>query len=189
MRIVLAALLSVQRSSMARRAATTATTSTNTVSTIVAVSAAHAATGTLGLGLGALFAAVTFATGEFLAPAADRTGQAAQTAQAGEHAGGGALLLLWGQKLRFGGVGGGDEKTYAQGQHAHGQGAQHQQAQVVDDGLQQVEQADFVVFGELGDGVGHLVSLSFPGLTGESMDPRVKPEDDIEGFQDGKRQP
>ena len=34
-----------------------------------------------------------------------------------------------------------------------------------------------------------LPRLSFPGLTGESMDPRVKPEDDKrEGTQDDKRE-
>ena len=86
-----------------------------------------------------------------------RTCQTTQPAQALQQTGGGALLGLGGQELGFGGVGGGNGKADAQCQHAHRQRAEHQQAQVVNDGLQQVEETDFVFFlvcGGLG-GVGH----------------------------------
>ena len=46
--------------------------------------------------------------------------------------------------MGFGGVGGGDEEADAQGQDADGQGAQDEQAQVVDDDLEQVQETDFV---------------------------------------------
>mgnify|MGYP007031431704 CR=1 FL=1 len=103
----------------------------------------------------------------------DATGsasQAAHGAQALQQCGCRALLLLGWEELGFGGVGGGDEEADAQGQDADGQGAQDEQAQVVDDDLEQVQETDFVFWvvwlfgggGHVGD-VGGMDPGSSPG--------------------------
>ena len=75
-----------------------------------------------------------------------RAGQATERAQAGEHGGGAALLLLRRHEFGAGGKGGRDGKGDAQRQQACGQRADDQQPKVLGHDLQQVQQADFVVF-------------------------------------------